>query len=124
MAGIIAASRARPEIEADGRRILIALRGRRLLNGCAMPPRRRRSFTIIEIIVVLCIVALLLVIVIPFFIVNHRRTQAESVLKDLKALDSAVQRYALQTERHAGYNPSFADLKKYLDPDTDVYAND
>src|SRR2546429_6205831 len=64
-------------------------------------------FCLIKIIVVIGIVALMLAIIIPYFIVNHRKAEAGRELRDLKALDSAVQRYAMQTDKSPGGTPSF-----------------
>ncbi|SRR5581483_4829627 len=86
-----------------------------------MSAPRRRAFTLIEIIVILLIVALMIVVIIPVFIIHHRKAQSQHVLHDLKTLDAALHRYALETEKQPGFNPTFQDLKKYLDPSTDAY---
>ncbi|MEI8342065.1 MAG: hypothetical protein WCH43_11100, partial [Verrucomicrobiota bacterium] len=67
------------------------------------------------------IIAMMIIIVIPMVIVGSKRSKAENVLNDLKALDVAVHQYAVDTGRSSGFNPVYPDLKKYLDKNSYVY---
>ena len=81
----------------------------------------RRGFTIIEIAVILVIIALMLVIIIPHFFSEMKERKAHRVKNDLITLNSAIEHYALDNGKVSGFQPAYADLRKYLDPKSDVY---
>ena len=81
----------------------------------------RRGFTIIEIVVILIIIALMLVIIVPHCFTELKARKAARVKSDLVALNSAIEHYALDNGKVGGAHADFADLRKYLDPQTDVY---
>jgi type II secretory pathway pseudopilin PulG len=83
------------------------------------PPRR--AFTIIEVAVILVIIALMLVIIVPHLLNGLKARKAQRVKDDLVTLNSAIEHYALDTGKVAGFQPDYADLRKYLDPNTDIY---
>lgn len=74
----------------------------------------RAAFTLVEIMIVVAIIALLAAIAVPNYMRSRKRTQATRVLEDLRLLDNAVEHYAIETNKGAGYNPSFADLKNFI----------
>jgi type II secretory pathway pseudopilin PulG len=84
----------------------------------------RRGFTIIEIAVILIIIALMLVIIIPHFFSEMKERKARRVKEDLFTLNSAIEHYAIDNGKASGFQPSYADLRKYLDPRSDVYRRD
>jgi type II secretory pathway pseudopilin PulG len=84
----------------------------------------RRGFTIIETIVILIIIALMLIIIVPHFFSQRKAEQAQKVKDDLITLNAAIEHYALDSGKMAGAQPSYADLRKYLDPKTEVYRRD
>ena len=84
-------------------------------------PRNRRGFTIIEIVVILIIVALMMIIVVPHFFVEEKIEKAHRVKADLISLNSAIEHYALDNGKVSGVTPSYADIRKYLDPKLDIY---
>ena len=59
--------------------------------------------------------------VIASFTLDRKKAQARTVREDLKELDTALMRYALETEKNGGFRAEFSDLKKYLKPSTSVY---
>jgi type II secretory pathway pseudopilin PulG len=83
-----------------------------------------RGFTLIEIAVILIIIALMLAIVIPHFFIKMNESKALRVKEDLITLNSAIEHYALDSGRMGGVQPSFDDLRKYLDPNSDVFRRD
>jgi type II secretory pathway pseudopilin PulG len=85
------------------------------------PPSGRRGFTIIEIAVILIIIALMLVIIVPHFFSEVRERKARRVKQDLITLNAAIEHYALDNGKTSGFQPTYADLRKYLDPNSDVY---
>jgi len=83
--------------------------------------RAPRGFTIIEVVVIIIIIALMLVIVIPHYFSEQKAAKAKRVKNDLVTLNSAIEHYALDNGKVGGFQPTFADLRKYLDPKADVY---
>lgn len=82
---------------------------------------RRAAFTLVEIMIVVAIIALLAAIAVPNFIRARKRSQATRILEDLRVLDHAVDRYALDTNKPAGFHPEIGDLKDYLKTGTQLY---
>jgi Tfp pilus assembly protein PilE len=87
----------------------------------SLPPSARRGFTIIEIAVILIIIALMLIIIVPHFANELKESKARRVKADLITLNAAIEHYALDNGKVSGARASYADLRKYLDPETDVY---
>jgi prepilin-type N-terminal cleavage/methylation domain-containing protein len=94
------------------------------MQHLAFPKARRKGFTLIEIIVILIIIALLVVIIVPHIFIQVKVGRARREKADLQALTSAIEHYALDNGKVGGFQPTFADIRKYLDPATDVYKND
>ena len=83
--------------------------------------KNRGGFTLVEIMIVVAIIALLAAIAVPNFLRARKRSQATRVLEDLRMLDSAVDQYAIETNKQTGFNPSLADLKNYIKTGTPLY---
>lgn len=92
-----------------------------MLHSQSSELRRRRGFTIIEIIVILIIIALMLIIVIPHYFTHLKARKAQRVKEDLITLNSAIEHYALDNGKVAGIRLNYADLRKYLNPEADIY---
>lgn len=75
--------------------------------------RDRAGFTLVEIMIVVAIIALLASIAVPGFMRARKRAQASRVLNDLRIIDSAIDQYAIETNRITGFNPAWTDLKAY-----------
>ena len=88
------------------------------------PRPARRGFTLIEIIVILIIIALMLVIIVPHLYNQWEMRKAERVKGDLVTLNDAIQHYALDNGKVGGAQLQYADLRKYLEPKSDVYLNE
>ncbi|MEA3187813.1 MAG: type pilus assembly protein PilA [Chthoniobacter sp.] len=82
---------------------------------------RRGGFTLVEIMIVVAIIALLAAIAVPNFLRARKRSQATRVLEDLRMLDSAIDQYAIETNKSTTCNPAFADLKGYIKAGTVLY---
>ncbi|HEX4084846.1 MAG TPA: prepilin-type cleavage/methylation domain-containing protein [Chthoniobacteraceae bacterium] len=83
--------------------------------------RSRGGFTVIEIVVVFIIIALMLVIIVPHFVLEVKARKAARVKADVAALNSALEHFALDNGKTAGYDASYADIRKYLNPQSDAY---
>ena len=81
-----------------------------------------RAFTLVEIMIVVAIIALLAAIAVPNFLRARKRAQAVRILEDLRLLDNAVDRYAIDYSKPAGFNPAFGDLQNYLKTGTLLYS--
>ena len=85
------------------------------------PNRQRGGFTLIEIMIVVAIVALLASIAMPGFLRARKRAQASRVINDLRHLDSAIDQYALETNKPGSFIATFSDLRVYLKPGGTLY---
>jgi prepilin-type N-terminal cleavage/methylation domain-containing protein len=85
------------------------------------PSIHRAGFTLVEIMIVVAIIALLAAIAVPNFQRARKRSQATRILEDLRVLDYALARYAIETNRSAGDSVVFSDLQQYLKTTTPLY---
>ncbi len=76
------------------------------------------GFTLVEIMIVVAIIALLAAIAVPGFLRARKRSQATRILNDLRHIDSAVDQYALETNRIPGFTVAVSDWTRYLKPGT------
>ncbi len=63
---------------------------------------RRGGFTLVEIMIVVAIIALLAAIAVPGFLRARKRSQASRIINDLRLIDSAVDQYAIETNKQSG----------------------
>src|SRR6266571_822424 len=84
---------------------------------------KHAGFTLVEIMIVVAIIALLAAIAVPNFLRSRKRSQATQVLEDLRIIDSAVDQYAIETNRPGGFGPlTWADIKNYMKTGTRLYT--
>ena len=76
--------------------------------------RSQRGFTLVEIMIVVAIIALLAAIAVPGFLRARKRSQASRILNDLRMIDSAVDQYAIETNRTTGATVAITDWTNYL----------
>jgi prepilin-type N-terminal cleavage/methylation domain-containing protein len=76
--------------------------------------KRRGGFTLVEIMIVVAIIALLAAIAVPGFLRARKRSQASRILNDLRMIDSAIDQYAIETNRATGNSVVVADWTNYL----------
>jgi prepilin-type N-terminal cleavage/methylation domain-containing protein len=93
--------------------------------------KNRGGFTLVEIMIVVAIIALLAAIAVPGFLRARKRSQATRVLNDLRMIDSAVDQYAIETNRATGAQVLVSDWTAYLKSGTvlyntgqDIFGND
>jgi prepilin-type N-terminal cleavage/methylation domain-containing protein len=80
-----------------------------------------RGFTLIEIMIVVAIIALLAAIAVPNFLRARKRSQATRILQDLRVIDSAIDQYAIDTNRASGDSVYWTDIQKYLKQGSVLY---
>jgi prepilin-type N-terminal cleavage/methylation domain-containing protein len=83
----------------------------------------RKGFTLVEIMIVVAIIALLAAIAVPGFLRARKRSQASRILNDLRMIDSAVDQYAIETNRKTGDAVYVADWTNYVKKNSLLYNN-
>jgi prepilin-type N-terminal cleavage/methylation domain-containing protein len=83
--------------------------------------KKRGGFTLVEIMIVVAIIALLAAIAVPGFLRARKRSQATRILNDLRMIDSAVDQYAIETNRKTNDAVNVADWTSYLKSGTILY---
>jgi prepilin-type N-terminal cleavage/methylation domain-containing protein len=83
--------------------------------------KRRAGFTLVEIMIVVAIIALLAAIAVPGFLRARKRAQASRVLNDLRLIDSAVDQYAIETNKSTGSVVNVTDWTNYLKKNSVLY---
>jgi prepilin-type N-terminal cleavage/methylation domain-containing protein len=83
--------------------------------------KRRGGFTLVEIMIVVAIIALLAAIAVPGFLRARKRSQASRILNDLRMIDSAVDQYAIETNRKTGDVVAVTDWTNYLKKGSILY---
>ena len=83
--------------------------------------KRRGGFTLVEIMIVVAIIALLAAIAVPGFLRARKRSQASRIINDLRLIDSAVDQYAIETNKKSGDTVDVTDWTNYLKKGTNLY---
>src|SRR4051812_13865 len=82
----------------------------------------RRGFTLVEIMIVVAIIALLAAIAVPGFLRARKRAQATKILNDLRLIDSAIDQYAIETNKSTGSAVDVTDWTNYLKKGSVLYT--
>jgi prepilin-type N-terminal cleavage/methylation domain-containing protein len=83
--------------------------------------KNRGGFTLVEIMIVVAIIALLAAIAVPNFLRARKRSQATRILEDLRMIDSALDQYAIETNKTTGASAIWTDIKAYLKVGSTLY---
>jgi prepilin-type N-terminal cleavage/methylation domain-containing protein len=83
--------------------------------------KARNAFTLVEIMIVVAIIALLAAIAVPGFLRARKRSQASRILNDLRMIDSAIDQYAIETNRTTGTTVGVADWTNYVKKGSLIY---
>src|SRR3982750_1231393 len=84
--------------------------------------RKHAGFTLVEIMIVVAIIALLAAIAVPGFLRARKRSQASRIINDLRLIDSAVDQYAIETNKKSGDPVGIVDWTNYLKKGTNLYS--
>jgi prepilin-type N-terminal cleavage/methylation domain-containing protein len=82
--------------------------------------KRRGGFTLVEIMIVVAIIALLAAIAVPGFLRARKRSQASRISNDLRLIDSAVDQYAIETNKASSQPVGIKDWTGYLKKGTNL----
>jgi len=85
--------------------------------------QRRGGFTLVEIMIVVAIIALLAAIAVPGFLRARKRSQASRIINDLRLIDSAVDQYAIETNKKSGDSVAVTDWTNYLKKGTNLFSS-
>lgn len=83
---------------------------------------KRGGFTLVEIMIVVAIIALLAAIAVPSFLRARKRSQASTILNDLRLIDSAKDQYAIETNKSGSVTPVAGDLVPYFKKGSRLYT--
>jgi prepilin-type N-terminal cleavage/methylation domain-containing protein len=85
-------------------------------------PGPKRAFTLVEIMIVVAIIALLASIAVPGFLRARKRAQAARILNDLRLIDSAIDQYAIETNKATGQTVAVNDWTNYLKKNSTLWT--
>jgi prepilin-type N-terminal cleavage/methylation domain-containing protein len=85
--------------------------------------KNRGGFTLVEIMIVVAIIALLAAIAVPNFLRARKRSQATRILEDLRMIDSAIDQYAIETNKTTGASCDWTDVQAYLKKGSTLYSS-
>jgi prepilin-type N-terminal cleavage/methylation domain-containing protein len=80
------------------------------------------GFTLVEIMIVVSIIALLAALAVPGFLRARKRSQASRIINDLRLIDSAIDQYAIETNKTSGAPVAVTDWTNYLKKGTNLYV--
>jgi len=83
--------------------------------------KNRGGFTLVEIMIVVAIIALLAAIAVPNFLRARKRSQATRMLEDLRIIDSAIDQYAIETNKSTNATAQWVDIQNYLKKGSVLY---
>ncbi|MDB6153820.1 MAG: hypothetical protein JWL90_2273 [Chthoniobacteraceae bacterium] len=72
--------------------------------------------------IVVAIIALLASIAVPNFVRSRKRAQATRILQDLRAIDAAIDLYAIEANKTTGSTVTWSQVKLYLKTGTPLYV--
>src|SRR3954468_18855057 len=85
--------------------------------------KSRGGFTLVEIMIVVAIIALLAAIAVPNFLRARKRSQATRILEDLRMIDSALDQYAIETNKTTGAAWDWTDVQASLKKGSTLYSS-
>ena len=84
--------------------------------------QKRSGFTLVELMIVVALISLLAGIAVPAFSRGRKRAQATRILEDLRLLDSALDRWAIDHNKAPGDLAMFSDIQPYIKPGSPLHT--
>ena len=78
------------------------------------PTAVRSGYTLVEIMIVVALIGLLVAICIPSFMKSRETSQLNSVINNLRIVESAKDQWALQNRKGTGDLPDWPGLSDYI----------
>jgi prepilin-type N-terminal cleavage/methylation domain-containing protein len=75
---------------------------------------RNGGFTLVEIMIVVAIIGLLASVAIPNYMESRRKVQMNVCINNLRQIEGAIERWALETHKDEGQSVSYSDIRGYL----------
>jgi prepilin-type N-terminal cleavage/methylation domain-containing protein len=75
---------------------------------------RRTGFTLVELMIVVAIIGILAAIAIPSFVRTRSTSQMTACINNLRQIDGAKQRWAMENGKTGNDTPVIADIGPYL----------
>jgi prepilin-type N-terminal cleavage/methylation domain-containing protein len=75
---------------------------------------QRSGFTLVEIMIVIAIIGLLAAIAIPNFVKSRATAQRNGCIQNLKQIDGAKERWALETKKSSGAAVVDTEIDSYI----------
>ncbi len=72
--------------------------------------RKSKGFTLVEIMIVVLIIGILMAIAVPNFIKARSNSRLQTVVSNLKQIESAKEQWAMETGQNASATPTQANL--------------
>ena len=76
-----------------------------------MKRNKRKGFTLVEIMIVVLIIGILLAIAVPNFVKARQNSRVQTVVGNLKQIESAKEQWAMDTGASSTATPAQADLE-------------
>lgn len=92
------------------------------MNTAIHHPLKNAGFTLVEIMIVVAIIALLAAIATPNYQRARKRGQAAHILNDLRTIDYALDRWAIEKGKVGSDAATIEDLYPYLKPGSLLYT--
>lgn len=81
----------------------------------------RHGFTIVELMIVVAVIALLAGMAVPSYTRARKRAQATRILEDLRMLDYALDRWAIENNKSVGDTATLSDLQPFIKTGSPLY---
>jgi prepilin-type N-terminal cleavage/methylation domain-containing protein len=83
--------------------------------------RKQAGFTLVELMIVVALISLLAGLAVPAFARGRKKAQATRILEDLRLLDSALDRWAIDNNKAPGDVAAFSDIQPYIKPGSPLH---